>query len=316
MSRIRFYFPLAIAAVIGTTTAIACSDTKPTAVSAATPTRASTAEVVVTTAATRPAAARVDRAAVRERAARTRSRIPERFRWLGEEHNRLMLRGIVDYQRARSEAPDVARQMRRDCDWTLAFTRAQAPASAIAAGLAPRDVRGALEPAATLMRQSDGCRRRAMTPLTLFELATSAPQDAGAELSAQTIALLDGMLAQIDVAADEFAVYDAVDAAVAGAASLPASEAELVYAAASLTEGSAELWGSATDTGGMLYQNAPAAMALFRVATAKSFREFVIRDAKGCVATATVLVKYVPWQGVIAGCFIGGVANSLWYFLT
>lgn len=248
-----------------------------------------------------------------------RRRIPDEFRWIGEEHNRIMRKGIEEYRRAKRNDPSLERRIRQDCEWTIALVDRELAPSMPRARMKEGEGHATMRNLAPAIRTAARCRGERIPALSLFTapFATAFGSTQGSEsYSAAAQAVIDRLVDRVGAASDDATVFTAIADAAAEASAMTGVDQVAVYSAASLAQGSAELWSETTATGGTLASEAPYAMALFRSTALKTFGRFVQTDVKGCVAVLPYISKVFPdWRPMAAGCLLTGVAASLAYFV-
>jgi hypothetical protein len=321
MNTLRIAARVAVVAVVASATLLvvaACSEPQSPMASTSAP-AGSNARVVVVA----PGAA----ASLRRLDPDPRRRIPDEFRWIGEEHNRIMRKGIEEYRRAKRNDPSLERRIRQDCEWTIALVDGELARSMPRARMNEGEGHATLRRVAPAFRTAARCRGERIPALSVFAAPFGAPLVAsftaafestqGSEpYSAAAQAVIDRLVDRVGAASDDASVFTAIADAAAEASAMTGVDQVAVYSAASLAQGSAELWSETTATGGTLASEAPYAMALFRSTTLKTFGRFVQTDLKGCVAVLPYIGKVFPdWRPMAAGCMLTGVAASLWYFV-
>ena len=309
-------------AVIGSATVVvmsACSDPQPPTAVART-TAIADARALAAPLASAPGAG----ASVRRPEPDPRRRIPDDYLWIGEEHNRIMRVGIQEFQRAHGTDPALALHMRQDCQWTIALVDRELAPSMRRVNLPEGRGHQTMRDVGPVIRTAARCRGERVPTLSVWKLdrvlnlgARFAPAHSSDAYSAAAQAVIDRMVDRIGAAADQGEVFTAIADAAGEAALLEGLDQVAVYSAASLAQGSAELWSETTAAGGTLAGEAPYAMALFRSTATKTFGRFVQTDVKGCVAALPYLSKITAdWRPMAAGCMLTGVVASLAYFLS
>lgn len=305
MNTFRIAAGFAIVASATVLAVAACSDQK-------TPTVASAPALSLSTG--NLASLRAERASLRDR-------IPARFAWVGEEHNRVILKGIAEYQAAARRDPAEARRMRQGCDYTLALIEREMTTSVARSGLTAGETRRLFDRVTPTSRGGAVCHAKGNRPaqLSVFASPFAGMQGAGDEGDAG-FAVLERLMVGLDGAQDPQAVNGAITVAANEAAGLTGFDQEVAYGGVSLALSSADLWSTQTASGGTLSDGAPYAMALFRQAMVphevKTFGKFVKADVGGCIAGGGFVGKYIKdFRPVLAGCFLSGVAASLSWFL-
>ncbi|MEI6812701.1 MAG: hypothetical protein WCL36_00820 [bacterium] len=259
------------------------------------------------------------RASVRRQELDPRRRIPDEFRWIGEEHNRILRTGIQEYRRAKQGDPALERRIRQDCEWTIALVDRELAPSMPRARMKEGEGHATMRNLAPAIRTAARCRGERIPALSLFTapFATAFGSTQGTDsYSAAAQAVIDRLVDRLGAATDDATVFTAIADAAAEASSMSGVDQVAVYSAASLAQGSAELWSETTATGGTLASEAPYAMALFRSTAPKTFGRFVQTDVKGCAAVLPYISKILPdWRPMAAGCLLTGVVASLAYFV-
>ncbi len=266
-------------------------------------------------------------ASLRSDARRSRHPIPDRQKWLGEEHNRVMLAGIADYRRARTADPKLARRMRADCEWTLGLVEREFAPSVARGGVTPSEGRALLRTLTPDLRNARHCKSRRSVPLAVFAAPFAgvgiAPhsmrQDEGdqSDVSETAWAAVDQMIVGIESAAGIDAVYTAIDAATAAAGALTGPDADAVFAAASVARGSADFW-TTPNLGGQFLTNDLYAMSMFQAMTpgARDAKTVIAVDVAACVGAYRKVSKALrDWRPRAAGCLMGAAFGSFSYVL-
>ncbi len=239
-------------------------------------------------------------------------RVPAQFRWVGEEHNRLLDHARGQLAAVRKNDSAAYFRMTRDCAWVYAALGNDIDASAERGGFASHRA-DALRAGRAGIERLPRCQQTMLPSLSLFaapaESLTPAPAPGSDdEISDATIAVLDALIADLNAANSPGDVDAAIARASNAAAYLPMGQSDAVYAAASLTAGSAGYWG--------VVYSGPNAMALFARETSnwERFKGAVMADAIGCAGFLSTIGKMpFPWQVKIAGCLITGAAASVMY---
>jgi len=294
---------IAAAAVV---TLVACSDTRSTPVAPA------TSDLIVSAPAARSAAARANSNPS------TFRRIPDKHRWVGEEHNNLLDLGVSQFVSRREHDRPGFERTRRDCDAAYDAMRAGV-AQTMARSGGGVDQKRALDLARSLSERSGACRGTGKS-LSLFatpvELAAafapsspaSPPAASGDDIDDATIAALNAVADAIDAANSPAELDNAIASAGAYAAGLAPGQADFVWAVASIGAGSAGYWEAADQR---IY-----AMRLFQDPTDwQRFKGFIGADAKGGAACLSALSKLpIPAQGKIGICGLVAAGASLFNF--
>jgi hypothetical protein len=235
-------------------------------------------------------------------------RIPARFRWVGEEHNRLLNRALRQLATARDNDPVAYRRMKRDCAWAFAAIGDDIEASAVRGGFASQRAE-ALRAGRAGVAHLPRCQGTMAPSMALFAAPFASfaqPRGDDDEISDATIAVLSALIADLEAAATPADIDAAIARASNAAAGLPMGQSDVVWAAASLTAGSAGYWSNA--------DMSPYAMTLFAFETSSwgRFKAVVTADAVGCAGFLTSLGRMpFPWQVKIAGCLITGAVASV-----
>lgn len=233
-------------------------------------------------------------------------RIPESYRWVGEEHNRLLDIALNQLASARTRDRAEYEKMKKDCGWAFAAVRDNLDEAAKRGGFASRRheaERAGREGVARIPR----CSAMANS-MALFAPATRAPavMQEGTDLTEETLAALSMLVTELSAANSPADVDAAIAHASATAGGLPPGQSDVLFAAASLTAGSASYWAS---TDGRIY-----AMSMFSAASGSwaGFKGAVTADAAGCASFLSTVGRLpLPWQVKIAGCLITGAVSSV-----
>ncbi|MBI3567240.1 MAG: hypothetical protein HY084_03425 [Gemmatimonadetes bacterium] len=294
MHTTRLAFLGAVALAVAAT-AVACSDSP----RAAGPVAPAAERADVVTPRTPDARANDDPATFR--------RIPAKYRWVGEEHNRLLNLAMQKAKAAHDDDPATYQRMKSDCGWVFVSMRDNMEPSAQRGGFASRRdeaIRAARQGIANLPQ----CRGSALPSLALFAAplpsASSAALGEYEDISDATLAAISSMVGDIAEAGSPADIDAAIARAAGVAASLPGNQGDAVYSAASLAAGSAAYWSYALPSSNLL--------ALFaRTSDWQRFRGAVAADAGGCAGFLTAFGRWpLPWQVKIAGCLLTGAAAS------
>jgi hypothetical protein len=305
MNTFRIAAGIAVVASATVLAVAACSDQKP-------PTVASVPALTVVPG---------NLASLRAERATLRDRIPARYAWVGEEHNRVILKGIAEFQAAARRDPAEARRMRQSCDYTLALIEREMTTSAARSGLTAGETRRLFDRVSPTSHGGAVCHAKGGRPAQLSVFATPFAGMQGEGEGDAGFAVLERLMDGLDAAADPQGANDAIAVAANEAAALTGLDQDIAFGGVSLALSSADLWSTQTGNGGTLSDGAPYAMALFRQAMVphdvKTFGKFVKTDVGGCVAGAGFVQKFIKdFRPVLAGCFLTGVAASLsWYLM-
>ena len=236
-------------------------------------------------------------------------RIPESYRWVGEEHNRLLDIALNQLASARTHDRAEYERMKKDCGWAFASVRDNLDEAARRGGFASRRneaVRSGREGVARMPRCSAMASSMALfAPAAVVASAPVARQDGG-DMQEETLAALSSMVTEVAAANSPADIDAAIARASATASRLPAGQSDVLFAAASLTAGSAAYWETVGD--------GTHSMSLFAAQddSWSGFKSVVTADAAGCASfLATVGRLPLPWQVKIAGCLITGAVSSV-----
>ncbi len=241
----------------------------------------------------------------------SRRDVPAKYRWVGEEHNRLLSLITRDYDDARKRGLVTKGNRPRDCRWMWDRIRREAPETARKGGFAglEREVTDAAEPAVLRMEVCQSLDGFALLPEAAAPY--SRPRGEGrVEITEAAFDVIEEARDRIGSALSMEDIDAAIGDAASEAASLKGADAEAVYAVLAVARASANYWAGAIP--------GPQRWSLFgSSARWFEFTEFVSADFGGCAGALSFMRLFsaaAPMNLKIGVCALSGaVASGMQY---
>lgn len=235
----------------------------------------------------------------------SRREVPAQYRWVGEEHNRLL--GLIekDVREAGTRGLVHRGDPSQDCRWMWDRVRREVPETARRGGFAghEREVTDIAEPA---VMRLDVCQRLAGVSLPSAPSGTQGRPngEARVEITDAAFSVIETVRNRIRSASSMADIDEAIGDAASAATSLKGADAEAVYAALSVARGSADYWA----------RSIPAAQrwSLFRGPWSE-LTEFVGADFGSCGAVLSFMRLFsaaMPMNLKVGVCAISAAVGS------